>query len=255
MPDGVTVSPRRACAIASRPIDARHRRHRKNRHRTRRLRAMRSRYSSAPSPMNNDGPRPHPEPAIENGDRVSHRCALDFDQTRQAEWRLVRDVEQRGEHLVPIAVHPDAYPIACRQMSDSPRDRAPSAPTRPTIGRRVTSANPCIVAIPIRRPVNDPGPTRDGEAIDRGQRDSSCARAAPGCRPAAVRHACARARQMLPPRPPRDRPRARSRRCPGVLSCRAQARASANSTSLPQRMAAEARRPKGATENRPWTKL
>ena len=80
---------------------------------------------------------------------------------------------------------PGAAPRRCRAA------RAPRAPTRRRPAGRSTNASPWIVAMPMRRPVNEPGPGRHGEQIDVGERTAVRVERARGARPAAARRACA----------------------------------------------------------------
>ena len=78
-------------------------------------------------------------------------------------------------------------------------------------------ASPCIVAIPTRSPVNDPGPVATANrSISRSESDSTCEEALPGRRAAAPP---APERRHRPPREASPIP-ASVRSFPDASSCR-----------------------------------
>ena len=78
---------------------------------------------------------------------------------RRRTWRRVRNAIERREHVAPLRVDP--------ARDERARVERPARQLGVRLERRdahdaaacSTSASPWIVAMPIRRPVNDPGPT------------------------------------------------------------------------------------------------
>ena len=93
--------------------------------------------------------------------------------------------EQRREHLLPLGIHPHADARPVRRPRRRRRASASSADT-PTTGRPVANASPWMAAMPMRRPVKDPGPaaTANTSTSPRpgGRARSSNVRMSPGSR-------------------------------------------------------------------------
>ena len=75
-------------------------------------------------------------------------------------------VVQRGEHLAALRVDPHGDERTVpggpqRQPRRSRRARTPARRVRPR-----ANASPCIAAMPMRRPVNDPGPATTARSVD-----------------------------------------------------------------------------------------
>ena len=101
-------------------------------------------------------------PLRQRGGRIGGRGPFHFHEAFGRKERRVGDAVQRGEHVVPAGVHPRGDE-GSRRLAAPPASAltvcasASSAETA-TIRRPVVRASPWIVAMPIRRPVNDPGP-------------------------------------------------------------------------------------------------
>ena len=112
------------------------------------------------------------------------------------EQRRLGDAVERAEHVAAMRVDPagDKRPGAGHRLAGCAN--ASSAETA-TIGLLCTNARPCIVAIPMRRPVNEPGPLATANRCPPGDGAPSAARS-PGSRSACVRDASPRARDDCP---------------------------------------------------------
>ena len=60
--------------------------------------------------------------------------------------------------VAACAPAPEPQPVAMAQLHDMPPE-VQAAPLAVQDAYRFASANPCMAAIPIRSPVNEPGPT------------------------------------------------------------------------------------------------
>ena len=107
-------------------------------------------------------------------------------------------VVQRREHLAAMRIHPGRRRArrspAVRSVSLHASASSVETPARPCRPR--ASASPCIVAMPTRRPVNEPGPGDDREEIDVAERRRRAAASARSSSPAAARRAVARDRRV-----------------------------------------------------------
>ena len=144
-------------------------------------------------------------------DRGPHRARQALGAERRAP--RARDTARRTPRA---GARPSTPPTSVRR---APRPRAASCASAssaetPATRRRRTNASPCIVAMPMRRPVNDPGPDATANRSTSASDEAARARARAGGRRAAAPRACAT-----------DRRRARRRR-----------RSSSTSATLPARV-------------------
>ena len=132
-------------------------------------------------------------PACEHRRRIADASPRSTShQTRRLEWRRVASTRYSAVNTSRrcASIHA-ATRAPARRRSARQRARARRAPTRRRSRRRVTNASPCIVAMPMRRPVNDPGPdaTANRSIADSG--DVVRVEQRRGARPAAARRASA----------------------------------------------------------------
>ena len=156
-------------------------------------RRSRRAYRTAPSPTKTTAGRDPADRAtrssvrrrIADGGRLRARSGAPGSNSRRR-----RHLVQRANTSRRCASIQAADELARRRVCDSPTCASASSADTPTIRRPVTNASPCIVAMPMRRPVNDPG-RRDGEQIDVRQRDAVRGERRRAIRRAAARRACA----------------------------------------------------------------
>ena len=108
---------------------------------------------------------------------------------------------RRGRRTPRRAAHPSRRRSAAGLPAMAAKvDRASaSSAEMPTTGLSMAKASPCMVAMPMRSPVNEPGPDGHGKQIDVGQARRPRRRARVRARRAGARRACASRRQRRRP--------------------------------------------------------
>ena len=130
-----------------------------------------------------------PGPPRQRRGRIADGRRIELHEAIRAERRRPAHAIERRKDLVPVRVHPRGDDRIRRRVRAARCASASRAET-PATRRRCTTANPCIVAMPIRSPVNDPGPdaTANRSTSDiASPRRSSTRRSSPGSRWACVR--------------------------------------------------------------------